>query len=273
MSPGELGSEHDPDTTGATEVRFVRKAGEQEFVPGHIAGVWDGRVHVTGGRVAGGVPGTESDYSEPLDGLVRVDLVFDDLAQGRASDPGGWTMTWGDDDAEIELVAGDGPVPPASYMNKEHRPAGAPIEIRQVDERDSSWEDDHPRFRVYLHGSGEDTTYGWTDTYDITGADVLQVIDWAERQAGTALTYAVALVSDDVAHDRLNPGHGRGLTWLVGMDGNDTTEPDSSDEMTQRRMLGRRHHRIHVGEGDTMPTTVLEPYENGEPTSNGPRTR
>ncbi len=57
------------------------------------------------------------------------------------------------------------------------------------------------------------------------------------------------------------------------MDGNDTTEPDSSDEMTQRRMLGRRHHRIHVGEGDTMPTTVLEPYENGEPTSNGPRTR
>jgi hypothetical protein len=32
------------------------------------------------------------------------------------------------------------------------------------------------------------------DTYDITGADVLQVIDWAQRQAGDSLTYAIALV-------------------------------------------------------------------------------
>jgi hypothetical protein len=50
----------------------------------------------------------------------------------------------------------------------------------QVDERDASWEGPDPRFRVYLHGSGETETAGWTDTYDITGGDVLQVIDWAE---------------------------------------------------------------------------------------------
>ena len=43
-----------------------------------------------------------------------------------------------------------------------------------VDERDSSWEDDGPRFRVYLHGSGAESTSGWTATYDTTGADVLQ---------------------------------------------------------------------------------------------------
>ncbi|MGH3454963.1 MAG: hypothetical protein ACRDP2_11140, partial [Nocardioidaceae bacterium] len=57
------------------------------------------------------------------------------------------------------------------------------MQVTQVDERDSGWEDDAPRFRVYLHGSGETSTAGWTDTYDITGADVLQAIDWAQRQA------------------------------------------------------------------------------------------
>ena len=96
------------------------------------------------------------------------------------------------------------------------------IEIVGVDERDNNWEEHHPRFRVYLHGSGESSTAGWTDTYDITGADVMQVIDWAQRQAGDSLTYAVALVYDDKAHDQLNPGCGRGLVWLVGMDGNDS---------------------------------------------------
>lgn len=45
-----------------------------------------------------------------------------------------------------------------------------------------------PRFRVQLHASGESSTYGWTDTYDITGADVLQVIDWARKQAGDSLS-------------------------------------------------------------------------------------
>src|SRR4051812_5846008 len=102
----------------------------------------------------------------------------------------------------------------------------AAIEIQAVDERDSSWEvtlpgpGGGPRFRVYLHGSGIDTTQGATWTYDVTGADVLQVIDWAQRQAGDRLTYAVALVYDDAERERLESGYGRGLVWLVGMDGN-----------------------------------------------------
>jgi hypothetical protein len=94
---------------------------------------------------------------------------------------------------------------------------GSTMQVTRVDERDGGWEDPHPRFRVYLHGSGETTTGGWTDTYDITGADVLQVIDWAQRQAGDRLTYAVALVRDDPDEKRRNPGYGRGLVWLVGM--------------------------------------------------------
>jgi hypothetical protein len=74
------------------------------------------------------------------------------------------------------------------------------MRLLPVDERDSSWEISNPRFRVYLHGSGEESTIGWTGTYDVTGADVLQVIDWAQRQAAGQLTYAVALVYDDADH-------------------------------------------------------------------------
>ncbi len=83
------------------------------------------------------------------------------------------------------------------------------IRVQRVDERDSHWELSEPWFRVYLHGSREAATRGSADTYDIAGADVLQVIDWAQRQAGDALTYAVALVYDDEASQTRQPGRGR----------------------------------------------------------------
>ncbi|MCD4536538.1 hypothetical protein LRP67_20805 [Nocardioides sp. cx-169] len=136
------------------------------------------------------------------------------------------------------------------------------IEILQVDERDGSWEQDRPRFRVYLHGSGETETHGWTDTYDITGADVVQVIDWAQRQAGDKLTYAVALVVDDGEQERLNPGTARGLVWLLGADGNDAAHT-ASDVAVQRRMLERRREPIVVPVSSRMPAGVVEPYAGG----------
>jgi hypothetical protein len=136
------------------------------------------------------------------------------------------------------------------------------VHIEQVDERDSSWEQSRPRFRVYLHGSGESSTDGWTDTYDVTGADVLQVIDWAQRQAGDSLTYAIALVSDDDGQEQRNPGPGRGLVWLVGMDGNDVTD-GSRDIDTRQRMLGRRRDPVGVPTVDRMPTGVPNPYDDG----------
>jgi hypothetical protein len=129
------------------------------------------------------------------------------------------------------------------------------IEIERVDERDSTWEDDRPRFRVYLHGSGAESTFGWTATYDITGADVLQVIDWAQRQAGDSRTYAVALVRDDVAAEQLTPGYGRGLIWLVGEDGNDSSAYPGATEL-QARMLGRRREPVVVPPADRMPPGV-----------------
>lgn len=137
------------------------------------------------------------------------------------------------------------------------------MQVARVDERDSGWEDPNPRFRVYLHGSSETSTSGWTDTYDITGADVLQVIDWAQRQAGDRLTFAVALVRDDAEMERNSPGYGRGLVWLVGMDGNDTTEPGSPERVVQQRMLARRELPIGIPEEDRAPRDVTGPYTDG----------
>ncbi|GAA4716181.1 hypothetical protein GCM10023349_39950 [Nocardioides conyzicola] len=130
------------------------------------------------------------------------------------------------------------------------------IQVLPVDERDGSWEVDTPRFRVYLHGSGEATTHGWTATYDITGADVLQVIDWAQREAGDSLTYAVALVYDDNAKAQLNSGGGRGLLWLVGTDGN-TNARSPEETAVLNRMLARRTDRVGVPQADRIPEGAL----------------
>ncbi|MFC5177769.1 hypothetical protein [Nocardioides taihuensis] len=135
------------------------------------------------------------------------------------------------------------------------------VTIVQVDERDSRWEENHPRYRVYLFGSADETTAGWTDTYDVTGADVLQVIDWAQRQAGDSLTYAVALVYDAVP-EQISPGPGRGLVWLVGMDGNDQPTWPGEREV-QQRMLARRREPVSVSLVDRMPPDVPDPYGGG----------
>jgi hypothetical protein len=140
------------------------------------------------------------------------------------------------------------------------------MQVMLVDERTSGWEDPAPRFRVYLHGSGKTTTGGWTGTYDITGADVLQVIDWAQRQAGDRLTYAVALVRDDQEQEQRNPGFGRGLIWLVGMDGNDCTDEGSAEREAQRRMLLRRLDPVGIPETDRAPEGLPNPY--GKSTGN-----
>lgn len=130
------------------------------------------------------------------------------------------------------------------------------IRIVPVDERDCGWEVNSPRFRVYLHGSGAASTAGWTATYDVIGADVLQALDWAQAQASGGRTYAVALVYDDAAQERSTPGFGRGLVWLVGMDGNDQVSEDPASVATQQRMLERRAAPLVVPAGDRMPIGV-----------------
>ena len=110
------------------------------------------------------------------------------------------------------------------------------MDVIEVDERDSGWEDDGPRFRVHLW-----TTPGhacWT--YDITGADVLEVVRWAQVQAGDDRLYGIALVVDAL---RTTGDVERGLVWLLGMDAND---PSDTDDASRRRagMHARRGRRI-----------------------------
>lgn len=127
------------------------------------------------------------------------------------------------------------------------------MDVTPVDERDSHWEEHRPRFRVYLHGGAGDGAGGWTDTYDITGADALQVIDWAQRRARDQLSYAVAIVSGDAAPESPHPGRGRGLVWLVGMDGNDSTDGSAYERSLQERMVARRHEPVGIPRSDRAP--------------------
>ncbi|SBN61731.1 8-oxo-dGTP pyrophosphatase MutT, NUDIX family [Curtobacterium sp. 9128] len=104
----------------------------------------------------------------------------------------------------------------------------------EVDERDSTWENHHPHFRVYVQErSGEVFT---TETTDLAGGDVLQAIDWAQCQAAARAdaVWALALVGRDSRALR-------GLTWLVGMDANDP--PSDEHEIDLRLRMATRATR------------------------------
>ena len=107
------------------------------------------------------------------------------------------------------------------------------MHVEPIDEQESGWEDHRPRFRVYLF-EGEAPGLR-TSTYDVTGAEVIEVVSWAEEQAGDGL-YAVALVG------RNHRGE-RGVTWLVGMDANDPPGRDLRQEMIRTAMHARRGQR------------------------------
>jgi hypothetical protein len=65
------------------------------------------------------------------------------------------------------------------------------LSIVPVDERDSAWEQPRPRFRVYLHGSGEASTGGWTATYDVTGAIATRKTRTRSRRSNGCLSVVV----------------------------------------------------------------------------------
>lgn len=118
------------------------------------------------------------------------------------------------------------------------------MQVQQVDERDSSWEHRVPRFRVYLFDRGRGGgDYAVADTWDITEADVLEVLRWAQQQAGQDRLYAVALVRDELEfREASHPS--RGLVWLVGMDFFDDVEGDLNGQRTKDQMIARRGRAV-----------------------------
>jgi hypothetical protein len=83
------------------------------------------------------------------------------------------------------------------------------MEIRSVDPRDQEWEIPHPTYRVYFFDSK-----GASDEYELAGADVAEVLTWAEthRRDRTFVLYACV------------PYNGFGLLRLGGHDPNDPND-------------------------------------------------
>lgn len=77
------------------------------------------------------------------------------------------------------------------------------MQVNRVDPRDQTWEVDQPRYRVHFHEAN-----GTSDEYEVAGADVDQVIAWAEahRRERTYVLYVCV------------PADGLGLVRLAGVD-------------------------------------------------------
>jgi hypothetical protein len=79
------------------------------------------------------------------------------------------------------------------------------VKVRDVDPRDQAWELDEPSYRVYFH-----EPEGGSDEYEVSGADVVDVISWADAQRGVRTYVLYACV----------PRDGLGLVRLLGTDPN-----------------------------------------------------
>ena len=79
------------------------------------------------------------------------------------------------------------------------------MDIRAVDPRDQTWEISRPTYRVYLHDES-----GAANEYEVEGADVAEVMAWAEAQRNGRTFVLYACVYRD----------GLGLLRLAGSDPN-----------------------------------------------------
>ncbi|RXZ71425.1 hypothetical protein [Agromyces albus] len=109
------------------------------------------------------------------------------------------------------------------------------MRVFEVDERDSTWESDRARYRLYLfEGPGNAVT-----TLDLLDAQIHDVLEAAALAGKDDKLWAIALVVDESTA-------GRGLIWLSGMDYNDTpvTAPQWRARATmQNRYLMAKHSR------------------------------
>lgn len=112
-----------------------------------------------------------------------------------------------------------------------------------VDERDSTWERDDARYRIYtFEGPSNAVT-----TFDLEDATIEEALEAADAlSAGDEKLWSLALVEND--------SRGlRGLIWLSGMDYNDP--PGSAREWQRRRQMQDRYlmGRARRGDAITLP--------------------
>jgi hypothetical protein len=90
------------------------------------------------------------------------------------------------------------------------------VRSRAVDPRDTRWEVDNPAYRVYFFEPERgDPPGSWqSDEYEITEADVAEVLTWAKADGRVFVLYVLAAGGD-----------GPGLIRLVGADPNDADNP------------------------------------------------
>ncbi len=117
------------------------------------------------------------------------------------------------------------------------------MRVEAIDERDGRNEGEASLFRVTIFRGGDDPMCSWaTATYEVSDADVLEVVDWARTEAALDGLFAVALVVDHAGPQ----GDREEAVWLVGTDAN-IGEPDEQqrrwfDAMLERRAQYRQQH-------------------------------
>jgi hypothetical protein len=111
-----------------------------------------------------------------------------------------------------------------------------------VDERDSTWERDDARYRVYRF-EGPDNAVSAVDIVDATIEEALETA--RAMSGGDEHLWSLALVEDDARGMR-------GLLWLSGMDYNDA--PGSAREWFRRRQMQDRYLRAKRQRG--LPTVL-----------------
>jgi hypothetical protein len=98
------------------------------------------------------------------------------------------------------------------------------MDVRPVDPRDTGWEITSPSYRVYFWeaqppppGAQDDAVGYRSSEFEITGADVAEVLAWAEATAAGESSFTLYGV--------IEHGGERGLVRLAGID---PTAPESS---------------------------------------------
>lgn len=113
-----------------------------------------------------------------------------------------------------------------------------------VDERDSTWERDDARYRIYtFEGPGNAVA-----TFDLEGATIEEALETAATMSNDdERLWSLALVENDARGLR-------GLIWLSGMDYNDP--PGSAREWQRRRQMQDRYMlaRQRRGEPIVLPS-------------------